>query len=148
MGNIDTGRVILGGIVAGFVINLLSFLVDGFLLATQWADAMKALSRPAFSGGQMLWFNIFGFVVGIILIWIYAAIRPRLGPGPKTALIAGIVVWILCYLIPNVSFMSVANLFDHRLTLHTTLGNLIEVLAGALAGGFLYRESTPTATLS
>ncbi|HSE60477.1 MAG TPA: hypothetical protein VLA99_17380 [Nitrospiraceae bacterium] len=28
-------------------------------------------------------------------LWLYAAIRPRFGAGPKTALYAGLGVWVL-----------------------------------------------------
>ena len=34
-------------------------------------------------------------VMGIGLIWLYAAIRPRYGPGPRTAAIAGFVMWLI-----------------------------------------------------
>ena len=33
--------------------------------------------------------------MGIGLIWLYAAIRPRYGPGPRTAAIAGFVMWLI-----------------------------------------------------
>src|SRR5437667_4515115 len=42
-------------------------------------------------------FVIGGFVLGVLLVWLYAAIRPRFGPGPKTSLIAGLVLWFLAY---------------------------------------------------
>jgi hypothetical protein len=33
-------------------------------------------------------------VAGIWTMWLYAAIRPRYGPGPKTAAVAGLAGWI------------------------------------------------------
>jgi hypothetical protein len=39
-------------------------------------------------------FVLWGFLVGIFAVWLYAAIRPRYGDGPKTALCAGAVVWV------------------------------------------------------
>lgn len=30
-----------------------------------------------------------------IRIWLYAAIRPRYGPGPRTAIIAGFAMWLI-----------------------------------------------------
>jgi hypothetical protein len=140
MGKINMGRVLLGGIVAGIVLNVLAYLVDGVLLASQWSEGMKALGRPDISGGQIIWLNILGFFAGIVMIWLYAAIRPRFGPGPKTAIIAGLAVWFLGIFWPNVSLMWIAGLFHPNLTVHTTLGGLIEMVAGALAGAFLYHE--------
>jgi hypothetical protein len=34
-------------------------------------------------------------VLGILLIWTYAAIRPRFGPGMKTASYAAVLFWLL-----------------------------------------------------
>jgi hypothetical protein len=42
---------------------------------------------------HLLW----GFVVGIAAIWLYAAIRPRYGPGAATALRAGFAVWLFVH---------------------------------------------------
>jgi hypothetical protein len=39
------------------------------------------------------------FAAGIWIMWLYAAIRPRYGPGPKTAALAGIAGWFAVALI-------------------------------------------------
>jgi hypothetical protein len=140
MGKINLGRVILGGIAAGIVSDALGYLVDGVLLAHRWADGMARLGRLEFSQNMWIWFDLLGIVGGIVLIWIYAAIRPRLGAGVKTAVYAGVVVWILGTLLPNVSFMCVAGLFSRHLTLYTTAGGLVEVVAGAIVGAAIYKE--------
>jgi hypothetical protein len=140
MGKINLGRVILGGIAAGIVSDALGFLVDGMLLAHRWADGMATLGRLEFSQNMWLWFDLLGIIGGIVMVWIYAAIRPRLGAGVKTAVYAGVVVWILGTLIPNVSFMCVAGLFSRHLTLYTTAGGFVEVVAGAIVGAAIYKE--------
>jgi hypothetical protein len=141
MGKINMGRVIVVGIVAGLAADVLGYLVDGILLAPQWADGMKALGHANFSSNQWIWFNLLGLVGGIVLIWIYAAIRPRFGAGAKTAIYAGLAVWVAGVLLPNLSFMWFGGLFSHQLALMTTLGGLVEIVAGALAGAALYQES-------
>ena len=140
MGKINIARVILGGLVAGIVSDLLGYLVDGVLLAQRWSDGMGALARPDLGPTQIAWINLLGLAGGIALIWIYAAIRPRFGPGPITAVYAGVAVWLLGTLLPNTAFMVVAGLFGKHLALYTTSGALIETLAGALAGAALYKE--------
>jgi hypothetical protein len=141
MGKINIGRVVLGGIVAGIVADLLDFLVDGLWLRPLWDYDMDLLQRPPFSVGNWIGFNVLGIVSGIVAIWIYAAIRPRLGPGLKTAICAGVVVWILGTLVPNASFMYVAGLFSKHLTLYTTVGGLVEVVVGTIVGAWLYKEA-------
>jgi hypothetical protein len=142
MGKINTGRVILGGIVAGIVSDILGFLVDGLWLAPRWNEALKALGRGNFEPNQMIGFNLLGIVCGLVAIWIYAAIRPRFGPGVATAIRAGVAVWVLGTLLPNLGFMYLGRLFPHHLTLYTTVGGLFEVVLGTIAGAIVYRETT------
>jgi hypothetical protein len=140
MGKINLSRVILGGIIAGIVADVLSFLVDGMLLGSIWAEQMKKLGRTDFSSTQLIEFNLLGLAGGIALIWIYAAIRPRFGAGVKTAVYAGLAVWVVSVLIPNLSFMWVMGFFGRRLTAYTTLGGLVEIVVAAIAGAALYKE--------
>ena len=141
MGKINMGRVVLGGIVAGIVADVLDYLVDGVLLRQRWADSVAELGQPAFNTSQIVGFNILGIIAGIALIWLYAAIRPRYGAGPGTAIHAALWFWLISYLIPNLAFMWVMHLFPHHLTVYTTAGNLVETIAAALAGAALYKEA-------
>ncbi len=140
MGRINLGRVLLAGIVAGLVSDVLAYIVDGVLLAEQWADGQKLIGLAPFSSSQLIWFNVLGIVSGIVLIWIYAGIRPRFGAGAKTAVIAGLTVWAIATLIPNLNFMWIGGLYSHHLTAYTTMGGLVETVAGAVAGAALYKE--------
>jgi hypothetical protein len=140
MGKINVARWILGGIVAGIVGDIVGFLVDGWWLAGRWAADMTLLGKPTFNTIQIIQFNIVALVVGVVAIWIYAGIRPRFGPGPKTAIAAGLAVWIVGFLLPNISFMYIPYLFSHHLTLFTTLGNLVSCVLGTLAGAAVYKE--------
>jgi hypothetical protein len=142
MGKINVGRLILGGIVAGIAIDLLDYFVDGVWLAPRWASGMAMLGRPpAFSQIQIILFNVIGLLTGLVAIWVYAAIRPRFGAGIKTAIYAGLAVWLLTTLFPNVAFMHVAHLFPNHLTLYTTLGGVVEVVFGTVAGASVYKET-------
>jgi hypothetical protein len=141
MGKINTGRVILGGLVAGIILDILGFLVDGIWLAPQWADGMKALGHAEFGSSQLVWINLLGLATGIAAIWLYAGIRPRFGAGVKTAVLAGVAVWVLGWLLPNLDFMWFSGLFAHPLTAMTTGAGLVEVLLGVVAGAYLYKEA-------
>jgi hypothetical protein len=140
MERINMGRVILGGIVAGIVADILGYIVDGVILAPQWAEGMKALGRPDFSVNQIIGFNILGLAYGIFAMWLYAAIRPRYGAGPRAAVCSGLAVWVAGVLLPNAGFMGAAGLFSTNLTTMTTLAAVVEWVAAALAGAALYKE--------
>jgi hypothetical protein len=139
MGKINMARVILGGIVAGFVMNIGEFLLNGKILAGDWESAMRSLNRTSLTGNQILWFVAMTFVLGIMTIWLYAAIRPRFGPGPKTAICAGLVVWFFVCLYSSVGYW-VMDLFPSRILTLGTLWGIFEFPIGALVGAWLYKE--------
>ncbi|MGO9325664.1 MAG: hypothetical protein ACLP07_13980 [Terracidiphilus sp.] len=141
MGKINVGRLFLGGIVAGIAIDIVDYFVDGIWLGQRWADGMALLGKPGFSQLQIILFNVIGLLTGIVAIWVYAAIRPRFGAGIKTAIIAGLAVWLLSIVFPNLALMHVMHLFSNHLTLYTTLGGLVEVVFGTVVGASVYKES-------
>jgi hypothetical protein len=141
----NMARLILGGIVAGIVLNILGYIVDGVLLGSQWNAGMAALGKGGISTSQIVGFNILGLANGIFVVWLYAAIRPRYGAGPKTAACAGLALWVAGVLLPNVSFMGVNGLFDTNLTILTTVAGIVECIFAALAGAAVYKEGAESA---
>ena len=88
----------------------------------------------------MIGSSLTGLVGGTVAVWIYVGIRPRFGAGLKTAIYAGLAVWVVGILLPNIIFMRIFGLFPSRLTLMTTLGALVETVPGAVAGAAIYKE--------
>ena len=146
MGHINWGRVLLGGIVAGIIIDVGEFVVHGVVLGTEWRQAMEALGRPLQETvGNMVFYVLLGFPYGILAVWLYAAIRPRFGAGPTTALYAGFGVWVLGYLLPTLVWVPM-ELFPGRLVRIALLAGLVEVLVATLAGASLYKEQAARAS--
>src|SRR5262245_31485912 len=96
MGQINVGRVVIGGIVAAVILCVAGFIIHGAILGSQWAAWQSAGHMPnAMShGGAIVIWIIVSLVNGLTGVWIYAGIRPRYGAGPKTALIAGFLLWL------------------------------------------------------
>ena len=141
MGKINLGRVILGGLVAGVIINVVEGVMNGVILQPQWSAAAKAIGRSAtMSTKQIVAFNVWGFAAGIIAVWLYAAMRPRFGAGPRTAITAGAAVWLLAYAMAN-AMMAFLHLFPLGLLVTVTAVGLVEVLIAATAGAYFYREA-------
>jgi hypothetical protein len=99
---INTGKVLVGGLAAGVVMNVSGFVVQGMMLGPRMmaeaAAVAPALANVQPGAGEIAGRVLTQFVVGIMLVWIYAAIRPRFGPGPKTAMISAAVVWLFGFL--------------------------------------------------
>jgi len=144
MGKINWPRVILGGLIAGVVINIAEFLINGAILEQDWIAVMNALGIDIVglenNVGTMVTFLIWGFIYGGIAVWLYAAIRPRYGPGPKTAVCAGVVVWLTGYLGPMVGY-SAMGLWPMRLAIIASALGLVEAVVATVLGAWLYKEA-------
>ena len=140
MGSMNRNRVILGGLLAGVIINASEFLINGLILRQDWADVMTKLGKSAEPSGTMLaTFNIIGFLTGILIVWLYAAIRSRFGAGPKAALLVALTIWLVGYVFPAVGQAGLGILPAQLMATGTGLG-LIEVILAALAGASIYKE--------
>lgn len=140
MGKINLGRVILGGLVAGVIINVVEGVMNGVVLQPQWAEAAKALGRSAeVSAKQIAAFNVWGFTAGLMTVWLYAAIRPRYGAGPRTAMCAGSAVWMLAFAMSN-AMMVFLHIYPLGLLLIITAVELVEMLIASVAGAYFYKE--------
>jgi len=141
MGKINVPRIISGGILAGLIINIFEGVAGALYFQKEWDAAMRALNKPVTMGAtQMSVFWIWGFLMGISMIWLYAAIRPRFGAGPKTAVIAGLLMWFVGYLLSMVPPI-VMDLFPANLMMGSIALGLVEVLVAAQAGAWLYKEA-------
>ena len=140
MGKINLARVFLGGLLAGLIINIFEYVLNGVVFAPQWAAFEKAHGhqmRP----GAIPFFIISAFVAGIGVVWLYAVARPRLGAGPKTAALTGIAYWLFAYAIPDANDVA-ASVVPGHVTLAITLILLVGVLIASVCGAWLYKEQT------
>ena len=101
---------------------------------------MAALNRPAIDNSMIFWFVLLGFGVGFMTVWLYAAIRPRMGAGVRTAVCASLVVWGLAYLYPNL-FIGIMGLFPAGMMAIATIWGLVEMVIAGVAGAWLYTEA-------
>lgn len=96
---INLKKVLAGGVMAGVVLIILNSLAQ-FVLMNRFQQEMNswipgATEHMATGTGVVAAGLILKFVLGTLLIWLYAAIRPRFGAGPRTALYAAVFVWML-----------------------------------------------------
>jgi hypothetical protein len=141
MGNINLGRVILGGIVAGIVIDIFEGLLNAVVLANQWATVMTGLGKSgAPSIKQIIAFNVWGLATGIMIVGVYAAMRPRLGAGPKTAICAGLVIWATAYVLGSAAPVFL-HLFPVGLVATGLAVALVETMIAGVAGAYFYKEN-------
>jgi predicted membrane protein DUF2177 len=137
----NIGRVLLGGLLAGLVINIGEFLLNGVFLAELMKDDFRRLGLPEEPSGKTIaiWV-VLTFILGIAIVYLYAMIRPRSGPGVKSALCAGLIAWFFVYFYVGLSYQAM-ELWSLSLTLMGMVWGLFEYAIGAMAGAWVYRES-------
>ena len=139
---INTGKVVVAGLAAGVVSNVLGFLLFGMWLGPQFAVGYDAvapgLSAKGNSPMALGWTVAGGFAVGMLLAWLYAAMRPRFGPGAKTAFMAAVPVLILGWFF-HIDLL-ILGLTPMSLYVMATLAAVVQVVASAYVAGLLYKE--------
>ena len=139
MGQINMRKVILGGLVAGVVLNVMDTVMFGIVLKDKMAAALAAMNLPAVTNAQIPWFVFLDFVVGVFLVWLYAAMRPRFGAGPGTAAKVGVAGWFAGVLLPNL-FNWTAQYPPHDIAIITSLVSLVVAPLAVVAGAKFYTE--------
>lgn len=142
MNRINYSRVLFGGLAAGVVLTIAEFIVNELILGNRWRAAMESLGVEAPGVGSTILYAVLTLILGIAVVWLYAAIRPRYGAGPRTALCSGLFVWFLVWLWCFGGSMVWAGFFPAGLVVVVVICGLVEVLLAALVGGWVYREAS------
>jgi len=127
--------LMLGGLIAGLLINGIEYLMHGVLLDPQWTAAFGALGKTPRGWTNYIPSN---FLIGIIGVWVYAYLRPTYGPGPKTALRGALSIWIVFWVIPVLALQPM-RLFPNMLLLATIGIGFLDSIPAVLLGAWLYR---------
>ncbi|HEY4658222.1 MAG TPA: hypothetical protein VIH11_01820 [Gemmatimonadaceae bacterium] len=139
----NTGKVVVGGLVAGLVMNVIDYVTNTYVLATQMKTEMDKLNPSLMTNMEgsntMITWIVLDFVLGILLVWTYAAIRPRFGAGPKTAVYAGLLFW----LIGGVLWASLTamGMWSWSFFALAACGYLVNMLVSSVAGAAVYTET-------
>lgn len=121
MGGINFVGVLKGGLAAAVIMNVSQYVLRMMIGANEPSPPAAVALRTT--------------ALAVAMVWLYAAIRPRFGPGPKTAICAGLVVWGLSYV-----FQAIVG--------GQSLGSIVviiawtgvEMLVASSVGGYLYHE--------
>jgi hypothetical protein len=132
-------RILIGGLVAGVILNVGEFLLNGVVLAKQMEEFFVKCAMPRPGPRTFVILIVITFVLGIFIVYVYAAIRPRCGPGPKTAICAGVIAWFGVYLYGNIVAWALGFVPTNVMIIAIVWG-FVEYAVAALAGGWLYRE--------
>ena len=131
-------RLLLGAVTASvvlFVGEIAFIMIMGKMLMA----ARSAAGLPEIAPNALL--SIFELLLtGTLLVWLYASIRNRYGPGLSTALRAGVFGWIAVVLLSTIHMIGENLGFPPSLLLLVAAVIFPVFLTSAAAGGWVYRE--------
>ncbi len=141
MGKINCTRVLIGGLIAGVVLNVLFFAAWEPLVGRSLSAALLALGHPMQeTAGTTVLMIVLGFLMGIVAIWLYAAIRPRYGAGPGTAALAGVAAGLLSGVFPDIAWGLTLRLIPAGVWVGDAVFSVVAMVIATLLGAWVYKE--------
>ncbi len=139
MGSINTGRVVLGGLLAGLVI----FVSTAVRILVLREQILGFIENHGLQGlGQtegLVFFAVYSVALGILIVWLYAAIRPRFGAGATTAIAGGVFFWISIYFVPYAALLRFDLIPIGGVLVHW-IWTVVEIPLASVAGAWVYQE--------
>ena len=140
MSQINYARVGLGALVGGIVANAADFAINAYLLVEDGQRMIQRLNLdPATVEAAMPAWIVIDFVYAFLVVWNYAAMRPRFGPGPATAFKAGFVIWAGIFVI-LIGFQQM-GIFTPDSFMKNSAYSFVSMVLMSLAGCYFYKES-------
>jgi len=136
MSKINWSRVLGCGLLAGVVWIILGALVTALLGRDFAALPNNHLAKP--TPGFVLFNVLLDLLEGVSILWLYAAIRPRYGPGAKTAWIAACAWWFIVTL-GDATWCSF-GFFPPSSVIPLMAGTLPALILATLVGAKFYKE--------
>lgn len=151
MSGMNIPRLYLAGVAAGgfsVTTQLIAWSLGAYDRLGQAIGQTYPLETVTKFGGAIFALEV--FVGGPLALWLYAAIRPRFGPGPRTAVIAATYIWLVLgpYGFTVLSLSGLLVKMSAKFLLVLQISMLPLVVVALLIGGYLYREDGESAKMS
>jgi hypothetical protein len=137
----NTLAIILCGLVTGVLFFLLT-VVTVTVFARDFLSELQTAPRYPKLGG--LWFLAADLLMGVWVIWLYAVLAARRGPGLRTGVIAGFAWWAMKAL-QSAHWVGL-GFVPSTILVGPFITSLISAMVAAATGAMLYdmvRRQTP-----
>jgi hypothetical protein len=139
MSRINVGRVIIGGLAAGVAASVLDWAINSYLMAKEGIEMIQRLNlKPEqVESSVYVWTGV-DFIFGFLMVYTYALVRPRLGPGPQTATIVGMLYWLSGVAI--FGGLTAMGIYTPQAFIKNAALSTVLMVVPALVGAWLYKE--------
>jgi hypothetical protein len=139
MNKINVGRLLFAGLVTLVAFIVLEIVVEVVIFRAIFVSGKWSLpqySPPRWGiANQVLNISI-ALVNSIMMMWLYAALRPMFGVGPKTALIASGFAYAFIFFL-GINFANL-GFYPFEPALVELFAELIELPLALLVGAYIY----------
>ena len=131
-------RTVLGGLLASVMLALggtpLILWMRPTIMAAREAAHMPVVGQPGILSLVEL------LLTGFLVVWLYAAIRPRFGAGIVTAARSGLAMWACSVLTGTIHLINDNFGLPSSLLILIAIGILPAFVAAGIVGAWAYRE--------
>lgn len=140
MRGINVKRWLAGGVASGIVLWLLESAASHLYLGEM--QSALAGHNLEIEVTAVTWIEsaLLSLLIGLTMLFSYAAARPRFGPGPRTALVVAFMLWLGGY-VPSLLGFDMMTLFSRRMLVQWGLVGLLEMMIASIVGAWIYREA-------
>jgi hypothetical protein len=137
-------RLSLSALVAGTIMLISQIVLHVFVLAEQGTAMVDDWAGRGLDASSILEpsvpLTLALYLLAFVCVCAYVAARRFLGPGPRTALCAGVAVWAVSHLFAAIYIQEGIAILPTRLVWLPAAWTLVEVPLATLAGAWLYRD--------
>jgi hypothetical protein len=141
--SLNKSKIWQGGVAGGVVWIVWSLVINMAVIGRGRYEAMQSegqfLKQARYPGFEVQWIVML-FVLAILLAYLYAWVRPTLGPGPKTAFKIGAIVGFASGFPTNfgtATWSVIPRIFPLGWMLELWVGSIL----ATLVAGWIYKES-------
>jgi len=142
MKNLNLPRMILCGLLSGFILYVVLGVTNGLILAGQWKAwaliAQQVFAMPS-QGYSLTFWAIQALIAGLTASFVHAGLLAWVGIRFRAAYVSALVVWATGWLGMAMD-QKAMGLEPPILVYGNLLAALLGLLAGQFAGSFVYRD--------
>lgn len=138
MKTINLKSVLFTGLISGIII-LISALSMVPVVGNEMNEILASRGLPPLSNRAMAFFCFVSISNGILLVSLYAILKPQFVSKIKTAIISALIVFFFSYFLSNASLVAY-GFMPLKFTIIGTAWGLGELLLAGVVGSGLYKE--------
>ena len=139
MGDVNYGRLIAGALLAAVFYFIADGFIHGALLGKYHMAAVTNAGYPVKEDlTAYFYFALFDLGKGLVAMLIYVAARVPCKPGPKTAMVAGLIAWLAIEVLPSIAWMPFP-FYEKSFWVKVMALELVPMVIGAILGAWIYK---------